>query len=270
MTAEQLRQLVIRALDRTGLWDQARVSREYLRLVRTGTLKSEKEAARGIHAPTDLPPGWLLYLTQGTLSRLTYHESGQESVTFIETLLGEVGVDPEKVVDILDFGCGVGRIARWWSAEKSLSGCDYNPKLVTWCQHHIPNGTFSLNGLAPPTNYPDNSFDLLYSQSVLTHLPPELQVAWMAEWRRLVRPGGLILATTLGPVHLWDNEIQKKALLQNGSLSLASERAGENLCAVYNTSDDVANRVGKGLEQIYYGEYGMPQSHQDVNLFRVP
>lgn len=46
-------------------------------------------------------------------------------------------------------------------------------------------------------------------------------------------------------------------------------KAGSNLCAVYNTADDVIGRVGAGLVPLFNCERGMPVSDQDVYVFRV-
>src|SRR5580698_769798 len=101
-----MRHQVIEALDRLGIRDQARVARAFGHMVKDGTVFKELAAGRKIHQPTDLPSGWLLYLTQANLSRLSYHESGRESVDYIEGLFAELNIDTTSVVEILDFGCG--------------------------------------------------------------------------------------------------------------------------------------------------------------------
>ena len=40
------------------------------------------------------------------------------------------------------------------------------------------------------------SFDLIYSYSVFSHLAEEIHLRWLAEFHRLLRPGGLLVATT--------------------------------------------------------------------------
>jgi ubiquinone/menaquinone biosynthesis C-methylase UbiE len=99
----------------------------------------------------------------------------------------------------LDWGCGCGRIARWLAPEVAATGgdflgCDLNPKLVAWCEKNLP-GRYFPNGLRPPLDLPDEAVDLVYAHSVLTHLTEPTAIAWLAEVRRVLRPGGLALLT---------------------------------------------------------------------------
>src|SRR5258708_7051462 len=47
----------------------------------------------------------------------------------------------------------------------------------------------------PPLDVADGSVDLIYGQSVLTHLTRATTLAWLAEVRRVMRPGGLAMLT---------------------------------------------------------------------------
>ncbi len=49
------------------------------------------------------------------------------------------------------------------------------------------------------SSFPDASFDVVLAISIFTHFTEEEQFAWLAEIRRLLRPGGLLVATTLSP-----------------------------------------------------------------------
>ncbi|MGY1688890.1 class I SAM-dependent methyltransferase [Geodermatophilus sp. SYSU D01105] len=50
----------------------------------------------------------------------------------------------------------------------------------------------------PPLPFDDGRFDLVLGYSVFTHLPVDHQDAWLAELRRVTRPGGLLLLTVHG------------------------------------------------------------------------
>jgi len=43
----------------------------------------------------------------------------------------------------------------------------------------------------PPMSYEDNMFDFVYSISIFTHLPEDMQFAWLQELQRITKPGGI-------------------------------------------------------------------------------
>ena len=59
---------------------------------------------------------------------------------------------------------------------------------------------------------PDASFDAVYNFSVLTHLSETVQLQWVREMHRVLRPGGLLICTTHGKAYRY-------------LLSMESERA---------------------------------------------
>ena len=100
---------------------------------------------------------------------------------------------------ILDFGCGAGRVIRYWHGLPAAPyGTDYNPDLIAWCEQHLPFAKFLVNGPGPPLEYPSDFFGLIYALSVFTHLDEAGQIAWIRELRRIAKPGGYILITTHG------------------------------------------------------------------------
>jgi SAM-dependent methyltransferase len=58
--------------------------------------------------------------------------------------------------------------------------------------------TLSTNGAWPPANYPDSFFDSIYSISVFTHLPDDMQTAWLEELARVMKPGARAILTVHG------------------------------------------------------------------------
>jgi SAM-dependent methyltransferase len=102
--------------------------------------------------------------------------------------------------DVLDFGCGCGRILHWLirdCPEARLFGVDVDPDAIAWCRSNL-QARFAVNAPQPPLGFPDASFDTIYAVSVLTHLDEPLQHAWIQEWRRILRPGGSLLVTYHG------------------------------------------------------------------------
>jgi SAM-dependent methyltransferase len=107
---------------------------------------------------------------------------------------------------ILDFGCGCGRIIRALRQrlpdETRLFGTDIDPEAIEWLQENYQSiGEFEVNPHLPPSVYPDNTFDFIFSVSIFTHLPEAMQFAWLKELHRVAKPGALLIVTTHGDFH---------------------------------------------------------------------
>jgi SAM-dependent methyltransferase len=105
------------------------------------------------------------------------------------------GVD---VREVLDFGCAAGRIARHFRTQLddvTVWAADINPQHIRWLRTHIPgNPRAVLVGPCPGLPIADNRVDLVCAFSVFTHID-EQETAWLAELRRILRPGGLAYLT---------------------------------------------------------------------------
>jgi SAM-dependent methyltransferase len=119
--------------------------------------------------------------------------------------------------DVLDMGCGVGRIAvpltRYLDRTASYAGFDVVPYAIQWCRREItprfPNFRFELadvhnsfynpKGGASPDDYrfpyEASSFDFAFATSLFTHLLPAGVENYLAEAARVLRPGGRLVAT---------------------------------------------------------------------------
>ena len=166
----------------------------------------EAVRAAGASNPTGLapdglpyPPGRLRVLVMDGNDPEGFFRGGRRSATAVSHGLERAGIGLSDIRTVLDFGCGCGRVTRHFREQPwNLHGCDYNTDAVDWCRANLPFMTAAVNELEPPAPYPDDRFDLVYAVSVLTHLTDELGRAWIREWRRMIRPGGLLLVTTIG------------------------------------------------------------------------
>ena len=80
-----------------------------------------------------------------------------------------------------------------------LQGTDIDSDAIGWAASHLSSlATFSVNGYLPDASFPKDHFDLIYSISVFTHLPEDMQFAWLSELARITRPGGVLLLTIHG------------------------------------------------------------------------
>jgi SAM-dependent methyltransferase len=145
-----------------------------------------------------VPPHWLIETVIGNPRMDSFVANGHHLAQFFSDVIKDCLPETRRPA-VLDFGCGCGRVARalpqYLSCE--ISGCDITASAINWCQQHLA-GHYLMSSENPPLALDSASFDVLYAVSVLTHLDESHQDAWLAEWRRLVRPGGVLLVTYNG------------------------------------------------------------------------
>jgi SAM-dependent methyltransferase len=97
----------------------------------------------------------------------------------------------------LDFGCGVGRLTRPLADRFELAvGVDIVQEMLNLAERDNPVADrcrFVRNAEPDLSLFPDGEFDLVYSSIVLQHLPPSLIRVYLAEFARVVRPGGSLV-----------------------------------------------------------------------------
>lgn len=102
---------------------------------------------------------------------------------------------------VLDFGCGWGRILRFFLKDieaSRLFGIDAWHDQIHQAKRINRWGNFAVTDALPPTAFADDTFDVVFSFSVFSHVGEERQNRWLAEFRRILRPGGLLIASTWG------------------------------------------------------------------------
>jgi SAM-dependent methyltransferase len=145
-----------------------------------------------------VPPQWLIHLVTGRPQLGGFVARGHKVASLFAELIQRHLPDTERPT-VMDFGCGCGRLARALPQHLpcEMYGYDITAAAVEWCRRNLP-GTYLMSSELPPLPLEDASFDVLYAVSVFTHLDEAHQDPWLAEWRRLVRPGGLLLVTYRG------------------------------------------------------------------------
>jgi SAM-dependent methyltransferase len=114
-----------------------------------------------------------------------------------ETHVGEIA----SCKGILDFGCGWGRIMRFFLRDvppEKISGVDHSEEIIQICRETNQWCRFTAIEPDPPTSLEPDSFDVIYLYSVFSHLPEDMHLALLHEFKRLLVPGGLLIATTRG------------------------------------------------------------------------
>ncbi len=108
------------------------------------------------------------------------------------------GVVFDENTRILDFGCGFGRLLRFFmkdAAPGNLIGTDVDDSFIRLCKELFQGGVFDVNAPFPPLGYADASFDIIYAYSAFTHLSEAAHLAWLLEYKRILKPGGLLFLT---------------------------------------------------------------------------
>ncbi len=186
----------------------------------------------GRHDPL-VPPRRLQYVGAGDFVAV-----GDE---FLGHLVELAGLTPAS--DVLDVGCGIGRIARplaGYLTGGRYAGFDVDPRGIAWCRARYPRDRFAFE-LADLRNarynpggrisaldyrfpYDADRFDVAVMTSVVTHLQAPEAEHYLAEARRVLRPGGRLLATFF----LLDDD------------SRAAQRAGRTTLRFHEPAGEVA------------------------------
>jgi len=157
-------------------------------------------------AAIQLPPPRLRYRVAGTDAGDWFVESGKKSLGDLDRGLASIRKSYEDFNDILEWGCGCGRILRHLPVPvlpRKLYGNEIDAEAIEWVSSNMPWIETSLTKGKPPLPYPDSSFDLIFNHSVMSHLDEEYQDAWLAELARVLRPGGVVTLTVHGQ-HAFD------------------------------------------------------------------
>lgn len=95
----------------------------------------------------------------------------------------------------LDFGCGVGRLTQALAGHfDAVVGLDIAPSLVHLANQYNSSPDrcrYVLNDRDDLGLFPDGEFDFVFSTIVLQHMHPRYAERYIAEFLRVLRPGGL-------------------------------------------------------------------------------
>jgi SAM-dependent methyltransferase len=129
-------------------------------------------------------------------------ESGYNDYAVMKNLMFETSVSLSHCRKILDFGCGCGRVIRALRRHlpsQALYGTDVDPEAIAWLKKNCgAMAEFDVNPHMPPMNYPTGAFDFIYSIGIFSHLPEDMQLAWLEELHRIAEPGAYLFLTIRG------------------------------------------------------------------------
>ena len=253
-----MKRRVLRLLQRVGLVGPAFRAYELVVSLRPGR-------THAVDGPA-LPPRRLMVRVAGTADADWFLRSGRAAYDAITA-----HVPPGEAGAVLDFGCGCGRVLRYWDWHDGfVAGSDRDEDAVDWCRRALSFARCEQNDLAPPLAFESDSFDLVYALSVFTHLTADLQTAWRDELARVLRPGGRLLLTTHGRSYLPRLESGERERFDAGELVVRwGELPGSNLCSAYHPERYVRETLAAGFELVGIepeGAHGNPT--QDLILLR--
>lgn len=227
-----------------------------------------------------LPPAGNM-MSAGSQAAGVFIRQGTRMFGAIEKCITDhMGGSPISELNVLDFGCGVGRVTLPFHHrhKQPRTVCDVDKDALAYVASAIPTINAVRTDYTPPTPFLDNAFDVVFAISVWTHLPEDLQMAWLGEIRRIVKPGGLALLTTSsfralesrrGKLPDWKDVTD--AELTSAGFIFKKAGATKGVTGTYgyalHTADYVRNNWSKYFEVIDIVEGGI-EGVQDINVLR--
>lgn len=98
--------------------------------------------------------------------------------------------DKEVKGNVLDAGCGYGRLSEWFS---DYIGVDFSPDFISWAKEKYPNKDFIVADLRK-LPFEDNSFDWVVCNSIRQMVQANMgNEEWMKMEKELLRVGKKVL-----------------------------------------------------------------------------
>src|SRR4051812_30930622 len=148
-----------------------------------------------------MPPVDLIERISGWREPWLFDAQGRATRADWERALNAIGASIADFTRVLDYGCGPGRVLRHMrdlTPEIALMGADTDHEAIDWCSANIAWAEFRAVDPMPPMAMPESSFDLVLGHSVFTHMPEDVQDAWLEDICRMLRPRGIALLTVNG------------------------------------------------------------------------
>ena len=106
---------------------------------------------------------------------------------------------------VLDVGCGTGTLALCAQSvvgpQGRVYGIDASPEMIARASGKARSAGVDVDfrtGVVEALPFPDASFDLVLNTMMLHHLPAAARARCAAEMRRVLKPGGRVLAVDFG------------------------------------------------------------------------
>jgi SAM-dependent methyltransferase len=222
-----------------------------------------------------------------------YWISGLKDYLLVKRSLRSYGAAESLAAgSVFELGCASGRVLRHFLTHEpgiDLWGADLNQRLVEWIRQFLPSSVRVFqNSMLPTLPLEDNSLSLVYAFSVFTHVDA-FELAWLAELRRILKPGGMAYLT-VHTEHTWNTMSPNRALyhdilvmkdhisecrvcpelfqspMPKERMVLSWHTAAVNNAIVFHSTDYLRNAWGRFFEIVDIQQEG--HEYQDVVLLR--
>lgn len=123
-----------------------------------------------------------------------FFATGREEISDVMAYLDELGVPLEHGI-ALDFGCGVGRLTQALAHYfDQVHGVDISETMIDLAQRLNRFGErchYHLNLRDDLSLFADDTFDFVYSNITLQHMPPRYARRYICEFLRVLKPTGI-------------------------------------------------------------------------------
>jgi SAM-dependent methyltransferase len=125
-----------------------------------------------------------------------------------------------STIDLLDVGCGIGNYhSHWIDHIGSLQGVDVSSKCIARAAERNPRVAYRVydGDRLPFANY---SFDAVVTICVMHHLEPRQRPGFVAELRRVTRPGGIAVVFEHNPSNFLTRRVVSNCVFDQGVILL--------------------------------------------------
>lgn len=161
------------------------------------------EGKKTLESLPAFPPESIQKITNSNSGRATIEAAwGMYKILFEEAT--NYNLINQESFSVLDLGAGWGRITRLMLRDvkpSNLYAVDVDKRLIDSGKKCMPDINWKLIKAGKKLPFKDNSFSLVLSNSVLSHLDEEHHIGLVKEVARVLKPGGIFLGTTLSETH---------------------------------------------------------------------
>jgi wyosine [tRNA(Phe)-imidazoG37] synthetase (radical SAM superfamily)/SAM-dependent methyltransferase len=214
------------------------------------------------------PPPHLCFRSAACYGTGHFLSTGARGAISVISLLDRVGRTLEGSV-CLDFGCGAGRVARHLHHHASfeLHCTDVDAAAVKWCRQHL-GSQFQRNAYGKPLQYEDGTFDLVLAIAVFPHMNLKDQCFYMAELRRVLKPGGTLLLTLKGMDRRGELTLEERERFDTGEPVVREPLySTQRYCLAYHPREFAERAMAPGFGLLLHVPMGSEDTGQDAYIF---